>query len=353
MGISSPRPSLPEPRGPMSEALTASLRSEPGRRTPDFPADPDPWTDDTQLVLYICYELHYRGFDGVDDGWEWDPGLLRQRAAAERAFVDRLHDDLGTVPSSAEQIGRLLAPSDGEGSPSGHLLDGGQRWQIQEYLAARSLYHLKEADPQTWAIPRTHGDAQAVLVALQYDEYGGGRPEGVHARLFADMMQAWDLDPGYGAQVDAAPWQAMAMVNLMSLFGLHRAHRGALLGQFAWAEITSPPASRRLAEAFARHGVAEAGYRFYTEHVEADAVHEQLVRRGVLESLLRDEPQLEADVAFGLAACGRTEEALASRLLDSWAAGRGGLREGRHPLRLPRHAGARPGASPRHGRAAP
>lgn len=325
MGIASQEPPVPESRGPISEALAVLLRSEPGRAQ-GFPACADVWSDDAQLALYICYELHYRGFRGVDDGWEWDPHLLAMRSALERAFVDRLRDELGTVPASAEQIGRLLAPSDGKGSPSGYLCDQGQRWQIQEYLAARSLYHLKEADPQTWAIPRTHGDAQSVLVALQYDEYGGGRPEQVHARLFADMMSAWDLDPSYGAQVDAAPWQAMAVVNLMSLFGLHRAHRGALLGQFARAEIASPPSSRRLVEAFRRHDVAEAGYRFYDEHVEADAVHEQLVRRGVLEALLRDEPQLEADVAFGLAASGFAEAALATRLLDRWAAGQSALR---------------------------
>ena len=32
--------------------------------------------EDLQLTLAICYELHYRGFDGVDDAWEWDPELL-------------------------------------------------------------------------------------------------------------------------------------------------------------------------------------------------------------------------------------------------------------------------------------
>lgn len=327
MGITSPRPPMPEPRGPLSEALAAILCTVPSRAR-ELPACTDVWCDDAQLALYIFYELHYRGFQGVADSREWDPDLLAMRAALERAFVDRLRDELGTVPGSAEQIGRLLAPSDGEGSPSGYLRQEGRRWQIQEYLAARSLYHLKEADPQTWAIPRIHGDAQSVLVALQYDEYGGGRPERVHARLFADMMRAWNLDAAYGAQLDAAPWQAMAVVNLMSLFGLHRAHRGALLGQFARAEIGSPPSSRRLVEAFRRHDVPEAGYRFYSEHVEADAVHEQLVRHGVLEALLRAEPDLEEDVAFGLAASGFTEQALASQLLDSWTAGRSALREG-------------------------
>ncbi|GAA1986215.1 iron-containing redox enzyme family protein [Catenulispora subtropica] len=325
MGIASNKPHLPRARGPASEALAAALRAEPGP-LPDLPAVPDVLCDDAQLALYICYELHYRGFRDVDDGWEWNPDLLARRAVLERAFLDRLRAELGAVPDSTAQVSRLLAPSDGEGSTSGFLRDEGQRWQIQEYLAARSLYHLKEADPQSWAIPRTHGDAQSVLVALQYDEYGGGRPERVHAKLFADMMRAWGLDAAYGAQVDAAPWQAMAVVNLMSLFGLHRAHRGALLGQFARVEIASSPSSARLVEAFKRHDVAEAGYRFYDEHVEADAVHEQLVRRGVLDGLLRDEPHLEADVAFGLAASGFTETALGNLLLESWKAERSALR---------------------------
>ena len=326
MGIASARPPLPEARGPLSATLRDVLRGEPAdtRDLPTFP-DADVWSDDIQLALYICYELHYRGFHDVDDGWEWDPALLKLRGAMEDAMLGRLRDELGPVPDSAEQIGRLLAPSDGKGSTSAFLLDEGKRWQVQEYLAARSLYHLKEADPQTWAIPRTHGAAQSVLVALQYDEYGGGRPEWVHARLFADMMSAWGLDATYGAQLDAAPWQAMAVVNLMSLFGLHRAHRGALLGQFARAEITSPPSSRRLVEAFQRHDVAEPGYQFYSEHVEADAVHAQLVRRGVLDNVLRDEPEMEADVAFGLAASGFTDTLLAELLLERWRAGESAL----------------------------
>ena len=29
--------------------------------------------DDAALALYVLYELHYRGFEGVDEGWEWEP----------------------------------------------------------------------------------------------------------------------------------------------------------------------------------------------------------------------------------------------------------------------------------------
>src|SRR3954452_11996581 len=76
-------PTLPEPRGLLSERLLSALPGPPQALPTDF-ADPE--YEDLQLALYCCYELHYRGFDGVDDGWEWEPGLLAFRAALERAF---------------------------------------------------------------------------------------------------------------------------------------------------------------------------------------------------------------------------------------------------------------------------
>ncbi|QMU76712.1 iron-containing redox enzyme family protein [Streptacidiphilus sp. PB12-B1b] len=341
MGITAPSaPALPGARGPLSQALTALLLGAPDapRAAELCPqggpesapgADPfgaDPWGDDHQLALYLCYELHYRGFAGVDPRWEWDPQLLGLRRQLEDAFLASLRERLGPVPGLAEQLDALLVePPTGTG-PSYHLLEQGERWQAREYLAQRSLYHLKEADPQAWVIPRLHGDAQAALVAIEYDEYGGGRPERVHARLFAEMMADLGLDPGYGRYLDASPAPALAVVNLMSLFGLHRAHRGALVGQFAAVEITSSPGSERLASALERLGAGPAGVRFYQEHVEADAVHEQLVRHGVIEALLRDEPALEADIAFGLAASGLVDDLFAEHLLGSWRSGRSSLR---------------------------
>ena len=35
--------------------------------------------DDVQLALWTLSELHYRGFDGVEDNLEWDVDLLRLR----------------------------------------------------------------------------------------------------------------------------------------------------------------------------------------------------------------------------------------------------------------------------------
>jgi hypothetical protein len=164
------------------------------------------------------------------------------------------------------------------------------------------------------------------MAAVEFDEYGGGRPDRVHARLFADLMTDLGLDTTYGHYLDAASAEVLATVNLMSLFGLHRSLRGALVGHFAAVEITSSPGSRRLAEAMRRTGAGPAAEFFYDEHVEADAVHEQVVRHDVIGGLLEEEPQLAPDVAFGIDATGLVEDRFAARLLADWNAGRSSLR---------------------------
>jgi hypothetical protein len=323
-------PALPEPRGPISAAVLDALRTG---REPDGAADAvrradqhDIYGDDAQLTLYCLYELHYRGFAGVDPEREWDPALLAVRRGLEQAFLARLRADApvadvrGPEDVDAEMAALMVEPVDADGTGvSHHLLREGEPWQFREYLAHRSIYHLKEADPQAWVIPRLHGEAKAALVTVEHDEYGSGDHERAHARLFAEMMRAVGLDDGYGTYLDLAPAETLAEVTLMSMFGLHRALRGALIGQFATVELTSSPGSDRLVRAIARMGFDEAVGEFYAEHVEADAVHEQLVRRGVIRPLLAAEPELAADVVFGVRASSFLAERLERRLLGSWA----------------------------------
>ncbi|WP_209442799.1 iron-containing redox enzyme family protein, partial [Streptomyces resistomycificus] len=289
-------------------------------------ADAAAYGDDLQLALYLCYELHYRGFDGVAPDLEWDPDLLRTRAAVEDRFLSALRADTAVHESVDAAIAELLVePVDGSGV-SHYLRKEGELWQVREYAAQRSLYHLKEADPHAWVLPRLWGRAKAGMAAVEFDEYGGGRADRVHAKLFADLMTDLGLDTTYGRYLDAACAELLATVNLMSLFGLHRSLRGALVGHFAAVEITSSPGSRRLAEAMRRTGAGPAAEFFYDEHVEADAVHEQVVRHEVIGGLLAEEPQLAADVTFGIDATGHVEDLLAARLLSEWRAGRSSLR---------------------------
>jgi hypothetical protein len=316
---------LPPSRGRISTAITEYLRSTGPPPDDTAIADASPFDDDWQLGLYLCYELHYRGFADVDASHEWDPDLLRARAALERPFLEALRRAT-RHERAAEALDELLVePMDGTGVTH-YLQHNGELWQLREYAAQRSLYHLKEADPHAWVLPRLWGRAKAGMAAVEFDEFGGGRADRVHAQLFADLMVDLGLDTTYGRYLDCAGAEALAVVNLMSLFGLHRALRGALVGHFATVEITSSPGSRRLAQAMRRTGAGPAAEHFYDEHVEADAVHEQVVRREVVAGLLEEEPHLDGDVAFGVDATNYVEDRLAERLLGAWRAGESSLR---------------------------
>jgi hypothetical protein len=319
-------PCLPAPRGPLSAAVKDHLLGTGPLPDPAEAAAAPAYGDDLQLALYLCYELHYRGFAGVAPQREWDPDLLRVRAALEHRFLSALREDVPAHDSVDDAVAKLLVePVDGTGV-SHFLRDKGELWQLREYAAQRSLYHLKEADPHAWVLPRLSGRAKAAMAAVEFDEYGGGRPDRVHARLFADLMADLGLDAAYGRYLDAASAEALVTVNMMSLFGLHRALRGALVGHFAAVEITSSPGSRRLAEAMRRTGAGPAAEHFYDEHVEADAVHEQVVRQEVIAGLLESEPHLAPDVVFGIDATVFVEDRFADRLLADWRAGRSSLR---------------------------
>ncbi|WP_425604930.1 iron-containing redox enzyme family protein [Actinomycetospora termitidis] len=317
---------LPTARGPVSAAVLEVLA---GTREPsDLPSGPglDPYGEDLQLALYVLYELHYHGFAGVDEELEWEPELLRLRRSLETTFLTALQAEVPAGDDVDAEVGALLVEQVGGDGPSYRLAADGELWQLREYVIHRSIYHLKEADPQAWVIPRIDGQAKASLVTVEHDEFGAGRGERVHAKVFADMMAELDLDPRYHGYLEAAPAEALAPVNLMSLCGLHRRWRGASVGQFALIEVTSSPGSARLVKAMQRLGLGEGAQAFYAEHVEADAVHEQLVRRGLLADLVAREPSLAADVVFGMRALTLLEDRLGDHLVRSWDAGSSSLR---------------------------
>ncbi|MCD0449158.1 iron-containing redox enzyme family protein [Actinocorallia sp. API 0066] len=318
---------LPRPRGPVSAAVVTALRAPAGTpvRAPAHPADP--LGDDAQLALYTCYELHYRGFADADPRWEWDPGLLRLRRDLEDSFLRELRAAVPQGDDVEAALSPLLAEDPAARGVSHFLRDEGTWTRLREYLVHRSVYHLKEADPHAWVIPRLQGQAKASLVAVEYDEFGAGVAERAHSRLYADLMTDAGLDASYLRYLDVVPAPALAIVNMMSLFGLHRALRAAMVGHFAAAEITTAPSARRMAEALTRLGASPRALVFHTEHVEADAVHEQVLRRDVIGDLLAREPELAADVVFGVRATGWLEDRLEAHLLGAWREGRTSLLE--------------------------
>jgi hypothetical protein len=338
--VRAPGGRLPRPRGPLSLELTQVL-TEDVQPAPSVAAlaersapDVDGLTDeDAQLSLAILYELHYRGFAGVDDEWEWQPDLVAAAGQLERRLLRDLHGlvderfgSLDAAPAAVPESLQRLTTTEIGPSLSRYLAREATREQYAEFLVHRSIYHLREADPHTWAIPRLAGGPKAALVEVQSDEYGGGRADWMHAVLFATTMRGFGLDDTYGHYLDSVPAVTLAWANTMTLFGLHRRHRGAVAGHLAALEMTSSLPNRRYGNGCRRLGLGARATRFFDEHVEADAVHEQIACYDLAGQLASSEPILIGDILFGAGAALATDSLVAEHLLDSWARGRSSLR---------------------------
>jgi hypothetical protein len=324
---------LPQTRGELTELLLGRLtRPVHPLRAPDVTAPADPLADDDlQLALYLCYELHYRGLPGVADEWEWEPSLLALRRELEACFEAALRARVPVppVPDSPEEMDlalRAVAAADTSPPLSRHIERAATREQVLEFLVHRSAYQLKEADPHSWALPRLYGTPKAALVEIQSDEYGNGRADRMHARLFADTLDELGLDSRYGAYVDRLPGVTLATVNLMSFFGLHRRWRGAIVGHLALFEMESALPNRRYGDGLRRLGCSPRATEFFDEHVAADAIHEQVAAVDLAGGLARQQPQLTGDILWGAATLVELDARVARHILGAWEDGVTSLR---------------------------
>jgi hypothetical protein len=320
---------LPPPEGPITASLFDFLRD--ARAGISEPPDvADPLDDrDLQLALYVANELHYGGVEGIADELEWHPSVEALRVALERPMVDQLtavaRTPRGVDPREVpERIFELVAADDSP--PLARFIETrADLEQFQEFVIHRSAYQLKEADPHTFAIPRISGPAKAAMVEIQADEYGGGDAPRMHSELFAKTMRELGLDDTPGAYVGRLPASTLATVNLITLFGLKRRWRGALVGHLAGFEITSPGPNRRYANGLRRLGFGAGATEFYDEHVEADSVHENIAAYDLAGGLARQEPALADQIIFGLEALLYCEGRFAGHILDCFETGRSSL----------------------------
>ena len=319
---------IPEPCGPLSEQVVRALRAEPdgphGVPPPRAVGDvPYPLTDrDFQLALWMLYELHYGGFeDAADPDAEWDPLLIVSRAALERTFEHAVRELVGPVSVPDGDIVRALTKATMSGGTSElaqYLHRRATREEMQSYLAERAVYHLRESDPQSFVLPRIGGAAKTALAELQYDEYGSGLPDRLHQRLYARALESLGMTTDLATYVAEADGATLASVNVMSMFALNRRLRGAAMGHLAAFEATSALPCDRILRGVRRLRLPEAVADYYDEHVEADAVHEQLAIRGICAALVEDEPELADDVLFGALACLAVDGLAGEVLLERW-----------------------------------
>ena len=322
---------LPVARGPVSEFVTHVLKDSPGRvlRARDADVDEDPlFSDDLQLALYVCFELHNRGFDEVDEAWEWDPSIIAVRNELVAAFEHALEAKVPRVPIDPHlvesRLKEIAAAEDGP-SLSVYLEKRATAAQLREFVVHRSIYHLREADPHSWVLPRLSGAPKAALLEIQADEYGGGNPRRMHSFLFEELMSELGLDTRYGAYVEVVPGPTLATVNLMSVLGLQRRRRGAAMGHLALLEMDSSIPNRRYAEGARRLGFSQRATHFFEEHVEADSVHEAIAAHDLAGALAAQEPDIAPDIVFGAEALSFVESYFARSVLSAWDQGESSL----------------------------
>ncbi|KHK98740.1 hypothetical protein LK09_07425 [Microbacterium mangrovi] len=324
-------------RGPLSSALLRDLNGEPDVDLAEAAAKAVESTDDIlrdgdiQLALFTLYALAYGSIPTLDARREWDGRLLEVRATLEHAFEQAIRRAVPHHPLPEPTVGAVastlfaVTSEDTGSSLTRFLAKKATREQALEFLVLRSIYTLREADPHSWAIPRLRGRAKAALVEIQADEYGGGRADRVHAEIFAKSMRGAGLDERYGAYVDVVPAVTLASLNMMSMFGLNRRLVGAIVGHLAAFEMTSSIPNRLYGDGLRRLGFGEDVTDYFDEHVEADAVHEQIAGRDLAGALAEDHPELLPDILFGAVACLTVDSLVAEHVLECWQSGRSAL----------------------------
>ncbi|WP_207934689.1 iron-containing redox enzyme family protein [Actinomadura sp. KC06] len=201
------------------------------------------------------------------------------RGAIESLFLDALRRDTAADADVDGVLeGLLIEPVDGRGI-SPHLCGEGEWWQLLEHAALRSVYHLKEADPHAWVIPRLRAAPRRRRWRWRKTSSAAATPKKIHQ------------------------------------------------GMYAAAEITTAPSAwRMVAAALERSDGGPRARLFYTKHIEADAVHEQMLRHDVIGGLLADEPELAPGVAPHVRATTLLENRFAGHLLGCRRSGRSLLR---------------------------
>jgi hypothetical protein len=331
-------PTLPTPCGPISEAVVRALTAPPGRRPVPRASTVrgvrDPLTDrDFQLALWMLYEMHYRGFDGVDPFLEWDPLVLAARRSLEMVFERALRElaepDEGLATDADEVTTALVRVTiDGaEPQVAAFLAREATEQQFRDYLAQRAVFHLRESDAQCFLLARLAGPAKTALAEVQYDEFGAGRSERLHADLFARGLAALGMPTDITTYAEQAHPTVLTTVNAISMLNLHRRLRGAAAGHFAAFEATSSIPCKLIAEGAQRLGLPAEIIDYYSEHVEADAVHEQIAIHDLCGSLVSDDPTLGPDVLLGASICLGVDALAGEALLEAWGADAGAVPE--------------------------
>lgn len=269
-------------------------------------------------------EGHFFSLPGVRADHVWDPSLIHARSLLEQEFMRSLRGRAGPDDHSVRSVREaLLAVVESDDGPSLSLYmeRSGTIGQMRQAVIHRSAYQLKEGDAHSFAIPRLAARAKQILLEIQAGEYGADAPgRRCHSALFADTMEALGLDSRPHLYLECLPASTLMLSNVISMFSLNRAWRGALVGHLGCFEMTSVTPMGRYSNELARMGAPHGARKFYEVHVVADAELQSRVL-DMAEALVECEPDLHDDVVFGARRARAVEALFAGDLFRQWRVG--------------------------------
>ena len=175
----------------------------------------------------MCYELHYRGFAGVDPTWEWNPGTAAPArrtgtrfpgGRAPRRRAHRIRPDRGG--RNGRPLGRIRRRNRSVVLPARH----------RNLAADARILRAPVAVPPQGGRSARLGDPAADRSAPRRPSSRSnststapGRVRGCTSSCSPTCWPPPVWMRRISAYLDAVPAESLAVVNLMSLFGLHRA----------------------------------------------------------------------------------------------------------------------------------
>ena len=214
------------------------------------------------------------------EDWEWHPSLLGLRSGSERRHFAALRDAgraAGRRPGCRSTgLAELVAADDGP-SLSSHGQAARDLDQFREFVAHRSVYHLRRRTRTAGRSPGSAVRRRPRWWRSRPTSTATAAPDRMHAELFAGAPSTgWAWTPTYGAHVDEAPGGDVGDHQPDVAVRAAPTLAWRALGHLAAFEMTSSLPNRRYGNGLRRLGFDELATRFYDEHVEADAVHEQI-----------------------------------------------------------------------------
>ena len=285
--------------------------------------------EEVPLALYCLYELHYRGFAGVSDDWEWDATCLELRRRLERASlrelryevflsygIEKMHAadvlmELSTLTNDTARLRSALMTTDATDA------------QTQELTLLRSFLPTDSSAVPTGSVAHqrnqaTAGERHTTSRPLIHPSWA---PAG--AELFGAVSEEHLLGSGKVENLELVPSATLSNLNVARMFILHRRWRAALAGHVTQQILHAEAHTGDLASYESEGGVTDR-HRWAKVHV--DAVAHVAVLDQLIGGVLADEPALSDDVVFGARAYAYLETTFVTRVLSAWVNGRSSLR---------------------------